>query len=149
MAISLFNYNEIVSRANVNQRITDIKNCFSGTSLWGNGGGYSGTITLSDNYENYDFIYVQARNAGIATANIFRPVTTSKVSIFNLYPDDDSSVTGMLYRGAILEFSDTTVTWSRNGSYHFQKSSSTDDGWTPSGTDNAGIWLTKIIGYKY
>ena len=88
-------------------------------------------------------------NIHIGTANIFRPTTTSKVSIMNLYPDSDSSVTGMSYRGAVLEFSGTTVTWSRNGSYWIKKSSNADDGWTPSGSNDAGMWLTKIIGFKY
>lgn len=121
----------------------------TGTWLWSNSSGTKGTITLNDDYSNYDFIYIQGRNNGIGTSNMFCPATTAKISITNLYADDATSVTGMFYRGAVLEFSGTTVTWSRNGSYWIKKSSSSDDGWTASGSNDAGIWLTEIIGYKY
>jgi len=150
MAISLFQADELVSRANVNQRITDIKNCFSGTSLWQNVSGYKGTITLSDNYNNYDFVYVQAMNNDIATANIFRPNVTNKLLVSNLYADENTPVTGLYYRGTILEFSGTTVTLSRNGSYWLKKDHTVDDGWTAASDSNtAGIYITNIMGYKY
>lgn len=82
MAIDLFDADEIVSRSNVNQRLTDIKNMFPvsianggtgettatgirtslgimyGTSLYDNSSGSTGTISLSQTIANFQFIEI-------------------------------------------------------------------------------------------
>lgn len=134
----------------------DIRSALSvmtGTSLWGSSSGTKSTINFTDNYANYDFIYIQGMDNGVATCNIFRPITTSQVSICNWYATAASNPMGMYYHGCYLSFSyssstgKTTVTFERNGTYTVKLAANTDDTWTVSST--AGIYITKIMGYKY
>lgn len=121
----------------------------TGTSLWGNNSGTQNTITLSDIYSNYDFIYVQGIDNGVATCNIFRPVVTNQVSICNWYVTSTANPPdGIYYHGCYLTFIDTTVTFHRNGTYTVKKAANTADTWL-SASDGGGISITKIIGYKY
>lgn len=118
----------------------------TGTSLWGNNSGTQNTITLSDIYSNYDFIYVQGIDNGVATCNIFRPVVTNQVSICNWYSTSSTSPVYMYYHGCYLAFSGTTVTLNRNGTYYLKYDDT--DTWL-SAENGGGIYITKIIGYKY
>lgn len=68
MAIDLFQADEIVSRVNVNQRLTDIKDKFTSVdtsittltpvSLYYNANGSTGTIPLSQEIQNFQVIEV-------------------------------------------------------------------------------------------
>ena len=118
-----------------------------GISLWGNSSGTQSTITLSDTYTNYDFICVHGLDNGVATSTIFRTALSSQANVCNWYADSgtNSSVTGMYYHGCILKFNGTSATFSRNGVYWAKMSSSVSDTWN----SNSGIYITKIVGYKY
>ena len=68
MAIDLFQADELVSRANVNQRLTDVTTKFTSVDtnitnltpvqLYYNTNGSTGTIELSDNIKNYQMIEI-------------------------------------------------------------------------------------------
>lgn len=68
MSIDLFQADELVSRANVNQRLTDVTTKFTSVdtnittltpvTLYSNYNGSTGTITLSDTIINYEMIEI-------------------------------------------------------------------------------------------
>lgn len=141
MAINLFEANEVVSRVNVNQRITGINNGISGTYLYNNSTGIRDTITLSDDYSNYDCIYVQFNDNGVNNSVYFMTEDCNQVNLFNLYRKGSDD--GMWYHGALLTFTGTSAVFSRQGSLNISDTGS--NVWD----NTSGVYVTKIIGYKY
>lgn len=144
MAIDLFQADELVTRANVNQRITDIKNCFSGASLYSNSSGSAGTINLSDDYSNYDYIYVEYSDSYGTRNSVVFSASASQTTL-TMAGADSSSASKIYFRTAYMTFSGTTATVDRNGMA--QLNFSGNDSWYTD--SNSLIYVTKIIGYKY
>ena len=109
-------------------------------------GSNNGTITLSDDYSNYEYIEVY----GLVTYNsydhivsVYNKIDTSKTNVCDLYYLTWHSSNYLQLRGCYLTFSGTSVSHS-NEYYGIVRASST------SGTDttNKILYIQKIIGYK-
>lgn len=141
MAISVFEANELVSRANVNQRISGINQGVVGTDLYSNESGTMTTIQLSDDYSNYDCIYIQYVDNDVNNGVHFMTNVGNQVNLFNLYRKGSDD--GMWYHGALLTFTGTSAVFIRQGSLNISDTGS--NVWD----NTSGVYVKKIIGYKY
>ena len=166
MAIDLFQADELVLRANVNQRInqanayfpvsvanggtgatdaagarTNLGNLLSRTELFANSSGAGGTIYLSDDYTNYSYIYVQFMDNDVFNdATLYRGHGNQLV-ITNWYAFSGGG--GMYAHTALLTFSGTTVTRERSGTYMLRNT--TNNSWNASAS---AVLITQVVGLK-
>lgn len=109
-------------------------------SLYSNSSGTNGTITLSDNYSNYDVIKVLFGDNNVHSVFSFYPSVAYRTPLSTLYTY--SNLAGLYFHGSFLSFSDKTATFSRQGLSDFTSSGTS----TMSSTD---LKVYKILGYKY
>ena len=171
MAIDLFQADELVTRANVNQRLTDIKNMFpisidnggtGGTtataartnlgvmtpvSLYGNASGNTGTVTLSDAIGNYSLIEITTKNGdgsflGFQMWNDYANTFNGVLTIPSAYMSGSEHRISLKVRQ--FSVSGDTITWT-SGSYANLKPSST---YVSTAAETA-FGICKVVGYKY
>lgn len=112
-------------------------------SLYSNSSGTIGTITLSDTYTNYKKILVYYADNGVYNTATLYPDTGSKLALSTAYLNTDGN--GWFLHSTLVSFSGKSVSFSRNGlAYHNDNKSITV---TLSG--EAGIYVYKVVGYKY
>jgi hypothetical protein len=165
MSADLFEANELVSRSNVNDRITAINGMFpvsiadggtgsntatgartnlavmTGVQLYYNASGTQSTIQLDDSSANYSYLEIYYMNDDDKTSCVKidnpngKSVELSMIAYWN----------GLMYlRTAVVSISGTSITW--NSNYI---------GWATVGANgtttynNNLIYITKIVGYKY
>lgn len=175
MAIDLFQADEIVSRTNVNQRLTDIKDMFpvsvanggtggstatlartnlgvmSPTELYYNASGSSSTIPLSDTIANYLAIEIHA----IVDSTVSYSSTvwtngnsscTINLVIGNPYTASGTNPNRMTICGSNIAISGTSLTWGTQTYATVRPSTETNQ-------LSVGAWsgtkIYKIVGYKY
>ncbi len=115
-----------------------------GYSLYSNSSGTQSTITLSDSYDNYDFIYILFNDHSVYNSVVIKTEMSSMANMTTLYANNEviANVNGLFYHGGLLSFSGTTATFRRNGVYNVRNDISL-------AYDSDGVYVNKIIGYKY
>ena len=141
MAIDLFAANELVTRQNVNNRVSKANSMIVGTSLYSNSSGTSSTIALSDTYTNYDEIKILFAESDYYDTATFYPSFGSTTQIFTLYAYSNGN--GIYYHGCLLAFSGTTVTFERQNIGKFLTTNSIEV------LSDTATKVYKILGYKY
>lgn len=154
MAVTPFEANEIVTRGNVNNRITQLNDMFLGvikeTELYYNSNGTKSTITLSDTYTNYEYIQVFGKLGGSGVSDIFKPSVVSTLSLSKEFVTVYAgALLGHGFNIGTLTFSDKTVTFGSTNCGQYTVQSGTES-WTAATSSNtAGLSVYKIVGYKY
>lgn len=113
--------------------------------LYSNSSGTSNTITLSDQFTNYDKIKIYYHDNQAYNMNEFSPSQASLVVLDNTYIGTGSEPTTCYTHSALVKFSGSSVSFSRNGLALMEKPSSI----SVSSSSSQGIQVTKISGYKY
>lgn len=115
-----------------------------GTILYDNASGTTGTITLSDNISNYEYLGIYSFCLYIDGNNRFGNKTTYQVgtaisaAIGATYA---ASTSGIVVRAALVQPSGITITWERNVSvWGNQNGFAVED--TP-------VKITRVVGYNY
>lgn len=167
MAVTQFEATEVVSRANVNQRINQINAYFpvsvanGGTgaatatgartnlevlkaySLYDNASGTQSTIALSDSAANYDYleIYYKDNDSEYACNKVYSPNGKSTLLVT---VKTASSATRTWVKSAKVNISGDSITFSadrgQTGIFNNEVSQINTD---------LLIWIYKIIGYSY
>lgn len=149
MAITAFTANELVTRNNVNSRLTEvdtkftaIENKYNEYSLYYNAEGTQGTINLSDSVSNYSRITIYYRDDNwIAGSTTVIPYT-AEVGLFINWIGGNDSV--LQVKTAHINLNGSTITWWTNlGNFAF---SNGNTAWGESG--NNKIYIIKVVGYK-
>lgn len=113
--------------------------------LYSNSSGTSNTITLSDQFTNYDKIKIYYHDNQAYNMTEFSPSQASLVVLDNTYIGTGSEPTTCYTHSALVKFSGSSVSFSRNGLALMEKPSSI----SVSSSSSQGIQVTKISGYKY
>lgn len=112
-------------------------------SLYSNSSGTYGTITLSDSYTNYDLIRVYFLDNGVTNVTEFPTNIGKQVNLDNVYIHSNGTV--LYIHSCLLTFSGTSATFSRNNVLSLTTSNSVNINQTAGN----GIYVNKIVGYKY
>lgn len=116
------------------------------TVLYENYSGSYGTITLSSSIDNFTRIGVYAKNRGTdhsnAVYNEIKPGYTTVMS-FGAIDATNNNYDCTIWRGTIINFSGTSLTFSRN----FASSYDRTGGYNSNSDD--GFKIFSVVGYKY
>ena len=159
MAIDLFQADELVSRANVNQRLTDINTALTtvdtgiGTltpvSLYYNSSGNHGTVPLSDSIANYsgiEIFYINSDENERWSTRVWNNGGSSFVTnLTTLTPYILSGENRMKIKSSQITVTNTSITFGTE-TYVTHRSSSTIVDNYASG---AQAKIYKVVGYKY
>lgn len=171
MAVTQFEANEIVSRANVNQRITQMNAYFpvsvtnggtGGTTktaartnlevltavvLYNNSSGTQGTVSLSDYTSGYSYLEIYYMDLDRTVSHYCVRVDSPRGLDVGL--TGASYISGTSYNGyyaytSQIHVSDTSLTWRSNKNGYFYNENGTRG-------DSPGnkISITRVVGYKY
>lgn len=115
-----------------------------GTILYDNASGTTGTITLSDDISNYeyleiyDFVQYSETSKIAATSTRYQIGTSWTACVGATYA---SSAPGIAVRTALIHPSGTTITWERNAAVFVDR-----NGFV---VDDTPIKITRVVGYSY
>lgn len=112
-------------------------------SLYSNSSGTIGTITLSDTYTNYKKILVYYADNGVYNTATLYPGTGSKLALSTSYLYTGGN--GWFLHTTLVSFSGKSVSFSRNGLAQHNDNPSI----TVTLSGEAGIYVYKVVGYKY
>ena len=142
MSIDLFQSDEIVSRTNVNNRLTQANRCFPVTLFSDSEGVASGDLLLSDNYTNYSVIGVYYFTENNQTAPSYSEFDTSITDQILLHATRiNVAHTAAFIRGAVLTAATNKLTFTQNWSCQVTSSAVT--------FPQSYIYVYKVVGYKY
>ncbi|MBR4266494.1 MAG: hypothetical protein IKQ46_10620 [Bacteroidales bacterium] len=142
MAISEFVSTELVSRANINNRITQANLCFP-VSLYNNASGTSGTVPLSDSAANYNYLEIYFKdNDDIYNSIKAYNSNGKKLSLITIATA--STATRGWIKNASVSVSGSTIT------FEAEKGQLTiiNNGNSTIGNGDY-ILICSVIGYKY
>lgn len=143
MAISEFTATELVSRSNVNQRITQANKCFP-VSLYSNSSGTTSTIPLSDSIANYSKIGIYYYTEGATTGCAFYTEFDSSVSSVLLCGVRTNDAGNSTFLKSIkLTCSGTSISFAAGWQNTVKTSSVTFT------ADTASLAIYQVVGYKY
>ena len=112
-------------------------------SLYSNSSGTHGTITLSDTYTNYKKILVYYADNGVYNTATLYPGTGSQLALSTAYLYTGG--TGWFLHSTLVKFSGKSVSFSRNGLAQHNDNPAI----TVTLSGDAGIFVYKVVGYKY
>ena len=112
------------------------------TELYSNSSGTNGTITLSQSYKNFTRIKVYFHDNGVNNMVELHTANGGQVNLANVYTTTNGDTTYI--HSALLTFSGTTATFSRNGVLSLKS-----DEYAPNMSAQYGVYVKKIVGYKY
>lgn len=115
-----------------------------GTILYDNASGTTGTITLSDDISNYEYLEIYSfcllanGVSSFGSKTTYQVGTAKRVAIGTIYA---SSVPGIAVRTAAVQPSGATITWVSNVSVYAEQNS--------FNVDNTPVKITRVVGYNY
>ena len=159
MSVTYFEATDKVTRVNVNEKIdeinfqnneldtkisnqeTKINTARAGVELYSSGGGEKGTITLSDNISNYDYLWIYWRNN---EGTYFYSKTSPKLQPkWGLCEQHYSSTDGYyVFNSKNLTITETTITQSNVGYANVKTNT------YPTVRTEDNLYILKVKGYK-
>lgn len=159
MAIDLFQADELVLRANVNQRLTDINTALTtvdtgiGTltpvSLYYNSSGNHGTVPLSDaitNYAGIEIFYINSDENERWSTRVWNNSESSFVTnLITLTPYVSSGENRMKIKSSQITVTNTSITFGTETYVTHRSNSTIVDNYA----SEAQAKIYKVVGYKY
>lgn len=155
MAITEFAADELVSRANVNSRITQanteitqMDSAMKGVTLYDNPSGTLSTIQLADDFSNYDLIKVYWSHSG--KTGCTEAITNLSSTIVNLAATGETYSQSNYYLNVYaveLNFVGTTATFNLKVQYAVKSGATFEINRFTA--DTYQLSVVKIVGYKY
>lgn len=118
----------------------------SGTVLYSNSSGSDGTITLSSPITNFNTLGVYAKNRGTDhSAAVYNEIRPGYTTVMSLSANDatNNNYDCTIWRAAIINFSGTTLTFSRNFASSYYNNG------TYNSNSSDGFKILRVVGYNY
>ena len=114
------------------------------TLLYSNSSGTISTITLSDNFKNYDYVEVFFHDNGVCNSVRLR-TTRGQVQLTNDYVSSTTNPSSLYTHTALLTFVDNTATFIRQAVFTV----TTSDNASIDRTASNSVRVFRIVGYSY